>query len=75
MFLRLPEFQPHHTLRLLLLYVNYIQLQRKSNDFHGSTIKTKRIETRSNTSTRNYDVCGALLTKISLFFLGHDFEI
>ena len=43
MFLRLPEFQPHNTLRLLFLRVNYIQLQRKSNDFHGLTIKTKRI--------------------------------
>ena len=36
-----PNFQ--HTLRLLLLHVNYIQLQRKSNDFLGLTIKTKKI--------------------------------
>ena len=43
-FLCLPEFQSHHTLRLLLLRINYIQLQRKSNNFHGLTIKkTKRI--------------------------------
>ena len=28
---------------LLLLHVNYIQLQRRSNNFHGLTIKTKRI--------------------------------
>ena len=42
-FLCLPEFQSYHTLRLLLLRVNYIQLQRKSNNFHGLTIKTKRI--------------------------------
>ena len=40
----MPEFQSHHTLRLLLLRINYIQLQRKSNNFHGLTIKkTKRI--------------------------------
>ena len=30
-------------LRLLLLRVNYIKLQRKSNNFHGLTIRTKRI--------------------------------
>ena len=42
-FLCLPEFQSHYILRLLLLRVNYIQLQRKSNNFHGLTIKTKRI--------------------------------
>ena len=30
-------------MRLLLLRVNYIQLQRKNNNFHGLTIKTKRI--------------------------------
>ena len=34
-FIFLPEFQSHNTLRLLLLHVNYIQLQRKSNNFHG----------------------------------------
>ena len=38
-----PEFQSHHTLCLLLLRVNYIQLQRKSNNFYGLTIKTKII--------------------------------
>ena len=42
-FLCLPEFQYHHTLCLLLLRVNYIQLQRKSKNFHGLRIKTKRI--------------------------------
>ena len=42
-FLCLPDFQSHNTLRLLLLVVNYIHLQRKSNNFHGLTIKTKRI--------------------------------
>ena len=42
-FLFLPEFQSHHTLRLLLWRINYIQLQRKSNNFHELTIKTKRI--------------------------------
>ena len=40
-FLCLPEY--HNTLRLLLLRVNYIQLQRKSDNFHGLTVKTKRI--------------------------------
>ena len=39
----LPKFQSHNTLRLLLLRVNYIQLQRKIDNFHGLTIKTKRI--------------------------------
>ena len=42
-FLCLPEFQSHYFLRLLLLRVNYIQLQRKNNNLHGLTIKTKRI--------------------------------
>ena len=42
-FLCLSEFQSHNTLRLLLLRVNYIQLQIKSNNFHGLTIKMKRI--------------------------------
>ena len=42
-FLCVPEFQSHHTLRLLLLFVKYIQFQRNSNSFHGLTIKTKRI--------------------------------
>ena len=37
------DFQSHHPLRLLLLRVNYIQLQRGSNNFHGLTIETKRI--------------------------------
>ena len=40
----LSEFQSHHhTLCLLLLHVNNIQLQQRSNNFHGLTIKTKRI--------------------------------
>ena len=40
----LPEFQSHNTLRLLLLHVNYIQLQRKSNNFYVKlTMKMKRI--------------------------------
>ena len=39
----MPGFQSYHTLRLLLLRVNYIQLQIKSNNFHKLTIKTKRI--------------------------------
>ena len=38
-FLCLPEFQSHHTLRLQILRVNYIQLQRKINKFHELTIK------------------------------------
>ena len=42
-FFCLPEFQSHNTLHLLLLRVNFIQLQRKSNNFHRLTIKTKRI--------------------------------
>ena len=42
-FFCLPEFQSHHTSRSLLLRVNYIQLQRKSNNSHGLTIKTKGI--------------------------------
>ena len=51
-FLCLPEFQSHNTLRLLLLHVNYIQLQRKNNNFHALTIKKNfEIETRSNPST------------------------
>ena len=37
------DFQPHHPLRLLLLQVNYTQLQRGSTNFHGLTVKTKRI--------------------------------
>ena len=37
------DFQSHHPLRSLLLHVNYIQLQRGSRNFHGLTIKTKRI--------------------------------
>ena len=39
-FLCLPEFQFHNTLPLVLLRVNYIQLQLQ---LHGLTIKTKRI--------------------------------
>ena len=39
----MPEFQSHNTLRLLLLRVSYIRLQRKSNNFHRLTIKTKGI--------------------------------
>ena len=42
-FLCLLEFQFHNTLRLLLLSINYIQLQRKSNNTQGLTIKTKWI--------------------------------
>ena len=42
-FLCLPEFRYRNTLRLLLLRVNYIQLQIKSCNFHGLIIKTKRI--------------------------------
>ena len=39
----MPEFQSHNTLRLLLLRINCIQLQKeKSNNFHGMTIKTKK---------------------------------
>ena len=34
------DFQSHHPLRLLLLHVKYIQLQRESNNLHGFTIKT-----------------------------------
>ena len=33
----------HHPLRLLFLRVNYIQLKRTNNNFHGLKIKTKRI--------------------------------
>ena len=40
---RLFQTTKFHIFRLLLLRVNYIQLQRKSNNFHGLTIKTKRI--------------------------------
>ena len=40
-FLCLPKFQSHHALHFILLCVNYIQLQRRSNKFHGLTIKTK----------------------------------
>ena len=39
----LSEFQSHHHTLCLLLHVNNIQLQRRSNNFHGLTIKTKRI--------------------------------
>ena len=42
-FFCLSDFQFHHLLRLLLSLVNYIKLQRKSNNFHELTIKTKRI--------------------------------
>ena len=42
-FLSLLEFQSHNTLPLLLLRVIHIHLQSKSNNFHGLTIKTKRI--------------------------------
>ena len=42
-FFNLSDFQSHHPLRLLLLHVNYIQLQTKSNNFHGLTVKTKWI--------------------------------
>ena len=59
-FFCLPEFQSHNTLHLLLLRVNFIQLQRKSNNFHRLTFKTQKdfeIESGPNTSTSNYDVC------------------
>ena len=39
----LSDFQTHHPLRLFLSHNNYIQLQRRSNKFHGLTIKAKRI--------------------------------
>ena len=42
-FLCFSKFQSHNALRLLLLRANYIQLQRKNNNFHGLAIKTKRI--------------------------------
>ena len=70
-FLCLPEFQFHHTLRLITL-----QLQRKSNNFHRLTIKTKRIlglklEVQS---THNYDMCITstlyLINNFYNFFLG-----
>ena len=38
----LSDFQFDYPLRLLLLRVNYIQLQRRINNFHGLPIKTKR---------------------------------
>ena len=37
------DFQSHHPLNLLLLYVNDIQLQRISKNIHGLTIKMQRI--------------------------------
>ena len=39
----LAEFQSYRPLRLLLSHVNKIQLQRRSNNFHGMTVETKRI--------------------------------
>ena len=52
-FLCFPGFQSHHTLRLLLLRVNYIQI-------HWLTIKMKRIlgwKFVKCKYTYNYDVC------------------
>ena len=40
------DFQYHHSLRLLLLHVNSFNYKGGSNNFHGLTIKTKRILTR-----------------------------
>ena len=42
LYLYLYGFQSHHPLCLLLLHINYIKLQRRSNNFHGLKIKTKR---------------------------------
>ena len=42
-FFCLFDFQSHHPLRSLILHINYILWGRRSNNFHGLTIKTKRI--------------------------------
>ena len=49
------DFQSHHHLRLLLLHVNNIQLQRRSNNFHENE-KGFGITTRTNASKNNYKV-------------------
>ena len=65
-FLCLYDFWSHHPLRLLLLHVNYIKLQRGSINFYGLTIKNEKdfgIATRTNASKNNHDVCS--LTRLS----------
>ena len=59
-FFCLPDFQSHLPLRLLLSHVNEIQLKRRSNNFHGLTIKMKRfrgLEPVKYKIENNYDVC------------------
>ena len=56
----LSDLRRHHRLLLLLLHVDYIQIQR-SDKFHELKIKTKRIlglkPIQMHASTNNYDVC------------------
>ena len=69
-FLCLLEFQFHNTLRLLLLSINYIQLQRKSNKTQGLKIKTKWILglKLGQIQEHSYDVCIAeRLPALSIF--------
>ena len=47
------HFQSHRHLRILLVHVKYIQLQRKSNSFYGLTIKNEK-DSGIDIRTKNY---------------------